>query len=607
MSTDTARDCDDHALFVHERRARIRADRRRTTRSSARGRSAAQCRGACPRSRELIALDRALVPPACVACRAPLGARVVAAVPGCTRALPWLPGGLPALRAAVASRARGCPAAAAAFARAWAPLAYEGVARDARRRAEVPRRAAGGRADGGAHGGEPAGRRCARADAALVPVPPQPARRRRRGFDPGGGRSPRALAPRLELPLGACLRAARPRGRQVGAVAGAAPRARAGWRSSCAGAAAGRAARRRRPHDRRDARRLRPRARAGGPRSWPRSPTRGRCERRYAKIDSRLSALVRPTRETPKEWGGGGGGVAIGAEGGRTGADLGRAREVVENFARTFVGLTETCGQELARRRRRGRERAADSSAMTAASISLATLARTLDPAVAEGVGEHRTGGLGVHRAEVDEVDRAAEAQFVAHDACRASAIGWRTTAHFLRAGRADQARSCSRPMVGAIRVGLEGTIHKTSTPTRGSHAIEVKGRTFRSPTRCGSTSRGVSTRWASRSRAGGARARGGGREVPGDRSTAEAVLRLKGTTLRAKEASKDASRRSTWSATTWRARSSAIAISGAAGVRRAPRWRTRATARSWPEGTILNRRSPTRETRPGSAPPPGR
>ena len=41
--------------------------------------------------------------------------------------------------------------------------------------------------------------------------------------------------------------------------------------------------------------------------------------------------------------------------------------------------------------------------------------------------------------------------------------------------------------------------------------------------------------------RAGRARARGGGRERPGDPVAAEAVLHLKGTQLRAKEVSKDA------------------------------------------------------------------
>jgi predicted amidophosphoribosyltransferase len=51
----------------------------------------------------------------------------------------------------------------------------------------------------------------------LVPVPPQPVRRRRRGFDPAAELCA-ALAPRLELPASACLvRRDRAR-RQVGAT-----------------------------------------------------------------------------------------------------------------------------------------------------------------------------------------------------------------------------------------------------------------------------------------------------------------------------------------------------------------------------------------------------
>jgi predicted amidophosphoribosyltransferase len=51
----------------------------------------------------------------------------------------------------------------------------------------------------------------------LVPVPAQPARRRRRGFDPAAALCA-ALAPRLELPVSTCL-VRRDRGRpQVGAT-----------------------------------------------------------------------------------------------------------------------------------------------------------------------------------------------------------------------------------------------------------------------------------------------------------------------------------------------------------------------------------------------------
>ena len=76
---------------------------------------------------ELLAL---LAPPTCTACRAPLDAAGPLLCPACARALPWLRGpgcprcGLPR------HRRGGCPAAGAGFALAWAPLAYEGVARD---------------------------------------------------------------------------------------------------------------------------------------------------------------------------------------------------------------------------------------------------------------------------------------------------------------------------------------------------------------------------------------------------------------------------------------------------------------------------------------------
>src|SRR4051794_16099946 len=69
-----------------------------------------------------------LAPPACVSCRAPVGAGE-RLCPSCTRALPWLRRACP--RCALPShRGRPCPASGAAFLRAWAPMAYEGVARD---------------------------------------------------------------------------------------------------------------------------------------------------------------------------------------------------------------------------------------------------------------------------------------------------------------------------------------------------------------------------------------------------------------------------------------------------------------------------------------------
>src|SRR3954454_17348569 len=73
-------------------------------------------------------LGAAVAPPACASCRAPTGGPLERLCPACTRALPWLRRGCP--RCGLPShRGRGCPAAAAAFPRAWSPLAYEGVAR----------------------------------------------------------------------------------------------------------------------------------------------------------------------------------------------------------------------------------------------------------------------------------------------------------------------------------------------------------------------------------------------------------------------------------------------------------------------------------------------
>jgi predicted amidophosphoribosyltransferase len=167
---------------------------------------------------ELVALA---VPPACPACRAPLPRADLRLCASCTRALPWLPArgcarcGLPVHR-------RRCPAAGAAFHRAWAPPIYDGVARGlvaalkfrgalpladlmaAHMAANLPPelrpRVAG--ADG------PAG-------TAVVPVPPHPGRRRRRGFDPAGALAA-ALARRLGVPRVDALRRRDRAARQVG-------------------------------------------------------------------------------------------------------------------------------------------------------------------------------------------------------------------------------------------------------------------------------------------------------------------------------------------------------------------------------------------------------
>ena len=167
-----------------------------------------------------------VVPPACVACRAPLARAELRLCAGCTRALPWLPPrGCP--RCGLPAHRRGCPAAGAAFARAWAPMAYDGVARQLvaalKFRGALPvaalmaaHVAANLPADVRAAAHAAANAWPEVGAAALVAVPPQPARRRRRGFDPAGELTA-ALAPRLELTTCACLRR-RDRESQLGAT-----------------------------------------------------------------------------------------------------------------------------------------------------------------------------------------------------------------------------------------------------------------------------------------------------------------------------------------------------------------------------------------------------
>ena len=67
-----------------------------------------------------------LAPPSCAACRRPASGQICGE---CLRRLPWLRGHR-CPRCALPRHRSGCPASAAAFDRAWAPLAYEGAARD---------------------------------------------------------------------------------------------------------------------------------------------------------------------------------------------------------------------------------------------------------------------------------------------------------------------------------------------------------------------------------------------------------------------------------------------------------------------------------------------
>ncbi len=155
-----------------------------------------------------------LVPPACAICRRPLRDSGAVVCTGCLRRLPWLRGhrcprcGLPRHREA-------CPAAGAAFDRAWAPLAYEGAARDLvaalKFRAALP---VAGLMAAHVAANLPADLRAARL--AVVPVPAHRGRRRRRGFD-AAALLAAALAGRTELPLTPCLRRVDRGRRQVGA------------------------------------------------------------------------------------------------------------------------------------------------------------------------------------------------------------------------------------------------------------------------------------------------------------------------------------------------------------------------------------------------------
>jgi predicted amidophosphoribosyltransferase len=174
-----------------------------------------------------------VAPPTCVACRRPTGGQVCGA---CLRALPWLRGhrcprcGLPRHRA-------GCPAAAAAFDRAWAPLAHEGTARAlvhalkfdaslpvadvmaAHMAANLPadfRRPEVAVGPPPLVGGEPPPQVGGEPPLAVVPVPPHKPRLRRRGFDPAALLAA-ALAARAGLPLSPCLRRTDHGHRQVGA------------------------------------------------------------------------------------------------------------------------------------------------------------------------------------------------------------------------------------------------------------------------------------------------------------------------------------------------------------------------------------------------------
>ena len=195
-------------------------------------------------SRVLAELLAVVAPPACAACRAPLARAELRLCSDCTRALPWMPVRA-CRRCGLPSHRRGCPAGPAAFTRAWAPLAYDGVARDlvaalkfgaalpvatlmaAHMAANLPADLRSGSAE-------------SQMATALVPVPPQSRARPPARVRPGGRarrlRSPRGSGcPRARACAAATARAARSARR---ARSGAVP---AACRSSSAAAPPARA------------------------------------------------------------------------------------------------------------------------------------------------------------------------------------------------------------------------------------------------------------------------------------------------------------------------------------------------------------------------------
>jgi predicted amidophosphoribosyltransferase len=187
---NTAQDCDDRVLF----RCRPVGDD-----------------PAVHLLRELIAV---VAPPGCAACGRALVRSAERLCTECTRALPWLHGGCPRC-GLPAHRGRRCPAAHAAYPRAWAPLAYEGVAR--RLVAALKFRGALPAADlMAAHIAANLPMSLRDPAAVLVPVPAAPARRRARGFDPARVLTA-ALAGRIERQLVDCLVREDRTARQVGA------------------------------------------------------------------------------------------------------------------------------------------------------------------------------------------------------------------------------------------------------------------------------------------------------------------------------------------------------------------------------------------------------
>ncbi len=158
---------------------------------------------------QLLAL---LAPPACAAWLAPVGPAGEVLCPVCRAALPWLRGRR-CPRCALPAPCRPCAASRAAFERSWAPVAYDGVARDLvaalKFRGALPLCALmAAQIVATAPQGLLAG--------ALVPVPLHPRRRRERGFDQAR-RLAGAVGARSGHPVATCLARRGSASRQLGA------------------------------------------------------------------------------------------------------------------------------------------------------------------------------------------------------------------------------------------------------------------------------------------------------------------------------------------------------------------------------------------------------
>ena len=162
---------------------------------------------------ELISL---VAPPRCPACRLAVADPRATLCQECRAALPWLAPGRCRRCGLAAHRGGACPVGGGALARTWAPMSYEGVARclvhelKFRGRLGVVETLAAQLA-----ANLPADLR--RTGAVVVPVPAQPARRRRRGHDPVDALAA-GLARRAGLPIERCLERTDAGARQLGAT-----------------------------------------------------------------------------------------------------------------------------------------------------------------------------------------------------------------------------------------------------------------------------------------------------------------------------------------------------------------------------------------------------